>query len=128
MTDPSYYLDISFYTDPTLEFWNTSYLPSSVETIITSAFDVEPNLKTIDGDSFLNIRNGYAPEECISGHVLDSLGINVYTRDDNSSYPTVITGTFPVNSGTRFPSTTISVPMTNVVGMMVHYNGKIFAW
>ena len=126
MTDPSYYLDISFYTDPTLEFWNTSYLPSSVETIITSAFDVEPNFKTIDGDSFLNIRNGYAPEECVAGTVVDSLGINVYTKAD-TSYAMVYSGSFPVTTLAPFNNRfTLKIPFPAAATVMVHYNGTIF--
>ena len=147
MYNSSYDIEFYMYEDPMVEFWKNDITSVGVESNITGGAWAWGNFVggagvtftstsvlsgddgksiIIDGDSFLNVRDGYAPEECVSGHVLDSLGINVYTRDDNSSYPTVITGTFPINSGTNFPSATLSVPMTNVVGMMVHYNGKIF--
>ena len=126
MTDPSYYLNISLYTDPTLEFWNTAYIPSSVATIVTSTFDVEPDLKTIDGDSFLNIRNGYAPEECVAGTVVDSLGLNVYTKAD-TSYAMVYSGSFPVTTLSPFnPRFTLKIPFPAAATVMVHYNGTIF--
>lgn len=143
MRNSSYILDIYVYSNPTIEFWKTNIDQIGLDSTIPGGswswgnfvgglgvtFTSTSVLSTttdniIDGDSFLNERSGYAPEECVSGHVLDSLGINVYTKEDNS-YPTVLSGSFPVVAGTS-TSATLSVPLTQYAGIMVHYNGKIF--
>ena len=143
MGNSSYSLDIYVYSNPQIEFWKTDIDQAGLDSTISGGswawgnfvgglgvtFTSTSILSTttsnvIDGDSFLNERAGYAPEEFVSGHVLDSLGINVYTKAENS-YPTVLSGSFPIVAGTS-TSATLSVPLTQYAGIMVHYNGKIF--
>jgi len=143
MTSNSYDLDFYSYTNPKLEFWKTDVLSARLDSVLpggsvnwgnfagglgvrygTVLPEEGTNSIIIDGDSFLNERSGYAPDECVAGHVLDSLGINVYTKAENS-YPTVITGSFPVKKGT-LTAYELSVPETEYAGIMVNFNGKIF--
>jgi len=57
--------------------------------VLNSALGVAPNDIIIDGQSgFLTAEAGYAPEENVPGLVVDSLGINVFTRV--SSGPAII--------------------------------------
>ena len=78
----------------------------------------------LDGDAFLNISSGYAPEECVAGHTIDSLGINVYTKADHS-YAMVFSGVIPVVAGTT-TTFTIGMPLGEATGIMLHFGGAIF--
>jgi len=129
MTDAYYDLDINLYANPTVEFWDTIGLVSGLSsdpTVITSTFDVDPIDHTYDGDAFLNIRNGYAPEECVAGTVLDSLGINVYTKAPES-YALVYSGSFIVTPQLPeyVPQAVLTIPWA-YAGIMVHFNGQKF--
>ena len=123
MTTLSYNIQLLVYGRPTIEFWKPDTLVSKLDTSIsggTLAAGVSGAI--IDGDAFLNVRNGYAPEELVAGHSLDSVGINVYTKADNS-YATVISGSFPVTAG---EITTATIGMNSFAGLMIHYNEKNF--
>ena len=142
MSNSTYNLEFFVYTDPTIEFWKTDVTQGGLDstlpggnwswgnfvggqgvTFTSTSILSTTTVNIIDGDSFLNERSSYAPEECVAGHVLDSLGINVYTKEDNS-YPTVMSGSFPVTAGAT-PSATLSISANRAAGMMVHYAGKI---
>jgi len=144
MSNSSYNLEVFVYGNTNIEFWKTDFNQSGLDstlpgghwnsgwndfvggagvTFTSTSILSSTTGNIIDGDSFLNERSGYAPEECVAGHVLDSLGINVYTKEDNS-YPTVLSGSFYIKAGAT-PSAIISVTDTQSAGMMVHYNGKI---
>jgi len=130
LTDPSYYMDIKLYSDPIVEFWKTDYLPTVFYTDatsreISSTFEVNPVDYTIDGDAFLNIQNGYAPEECVAGTVLDTLGINVYTKASNS-YAMVYSGSFPISNTVSYNYYTLTMPIDGSAFVTVHFNGSIF--
>ena len=140
----TYTLKYYVYGNTTVEFWKTDINQSNLESTIsggswswnnflggqgvtfTSTSVISGNIPiVIDGDQFVSERSSYAPEECVNGHVLDSLGINVYTKAE-VSYPTVLSGSFPVIAGT-YVSATLSIPVTQYAGMIVHYNGKMFS-
>jgi len=125
MTDAYYDLDINLYSDPTIEFWNTAGIIaglSTTTTVISSTFNVDPVNYTLDGDSFLNVRSGYAPEEAVNGTVLDSLGINVYTKGEDST-ALVYSGSFLVTPNDT--SEALTIPWA-YAGIMVHFNGEKF--
>jgi hypothetical protein len=131
MVSASYELDINVYGDPVIEFWKTDKILSTatISNLITSDFTT-PFTSTDsfiyhDGDIFLNERSGYAPEELIAGTVLDSVGINVYTKDDKS-YATVFSGACIVNADTTNTSLAISISEPDSSIIMVHYNGNVF--
>ena len=141
MISTSYVLEFKTYGNPKIEFWRTGQgtdgLDSNISggewawhesfgglgvslnsaSIFTSITDTSI---AIDGDSFLNERSSYAPEECVPGHTLDSLGINVYTKDEDS-YPMVFSGSFIVNSTTNI-SAVLNIPL-EYAGIFVNYNG-----
>ena len=125
MTDSYYDLDINLYSDPGIEFWNTAGITgglSTSTTVITSSFADNPINHTLDGDAFLNVRSGYAPEERVNGTVLDSLGINVYTKGEDST-ALVYSGSFLVDDVTS--PVTLDIPWA-YAGILVHYNGEKF--
>ena len=143
MGHATYRLACYVYGNPTVEFWKTDINQSELDSTLsggswawnnfvggqgvtfTSTSVISSNTSlVIDGDQFVNERSSYAPEECINGHVLDSLGINVYTKAA-VSYPTVLSGSFPVTLGISV-SAKLSIPATQYAGMIVQYNGKMF--
>jgi uncharacterized protein YuzE len=134
MVNASYELTFYVYGNPTIEFWKPETMVSGLDSAVSAgswnntgfvgALGVSPTDTIIDGDSFLNVCSGYAPEELVAGHTLDSLGINVYTKADNS-YATVLSGAFPVTAGI-ISTATLSMPSDNFAGEMIHYNGRIF--
>ena len=134
MTNPSYNIQFSIYDHPTIEFWKPDTLASKLDTAISGgswnsagnlvgALGVAPEDMILDGDKFLNLDYGYAPEELVDGHSLDSLGINVYTKADNS-HAMVVSGSFPVTAGS-VSTGTLSIPLNTYAGLIVHYNGRI---
>jgi len=134
MYSPYYSLEFFIYGNPTIEFWKPDTLSSRLDTAIDGgswntdglmgALGVDPEDMIVDGDSFLNIRSGYAPEELIEGNVADSLGVNVYTKSPDS-HAMVISGAFPITTSST-ATATLSMPLDNFAGVMIHYNGKIF--
>jgi hypothetical protein len=127
-------IDVALYGNTNLEFWgnNTDYknLDSAINggtwqgDTLTGALGVNPEDIIIDGDAFINPNSSHAPEEFVPGHVLDSLGINVYTQPEATS-PMVITFTIPMVAGQR---TTWKIPAApeNPMGIMLYFNGTIF--
>jgi len=135
MSNLSYNIEFKIFGNPTIEFWKSDTLVSKLDTAISGgswnktgnlvgALGVSPEDMILDGDKFLNLDYGYAPEELVDGHSLDSLGINVYTKADNS-HAMIVSGSFAVTADS-ISTATLSIPLTNIAGLMVHYNGKIF--
>lgn len=134
MVDPIYELTIDVYGYPTIEFWKPDFNAGSLDVAIdgatwngfgvVGALGIAPLDKILDGDAFLNISSGYAPEECVAGHTIDSLGVNVYTKADNS-YAIAFTGAIPVVAGTT-TTFTVGIPSGDATGIMLHFGGKIF--
>jgi hypothetical protein len=127
---------ISMFTDPKIEFWKTNTLQIELDTAISGgswsgtnfvgALGVSPEELIVNGENFLSYNSDFAPEEFVPGHVLDSLGINVYTRTKKSN-PTVITGTIPgpiAQTSTFTISSSFDLEAT--AGIMVYSNGTIF--
>lgn len=144
MTNSSYTLEFFVYGHPTIEFWKPETLVSGLDSSIPGGswssgnfvggqgvtFTSTSILSTttgniIDGDAFLNVRSGYAPEELVAGHVLDSLGVNVYTKSDNS-YANVTTGVIPIANLYAVTTATLSMMPGNYDGVMLYYNGALF--
>lgn len=135
-------IEIYFFTNPKVEFWKYSTLASALDTALeggswdtsgafTGALGLTPEEITsygergiIDGETFLSVNNSYGPEEFVPGHVLDSLGINVYTRL-NKSNALILAGAFPVVAN-EVSVGTVSFPPQATAGMMVYFNGVNF--
>lgn len=125
---------VSLYGDPSIEFWKNDVDPAAINTKISGGTINNPfNDATgelaeefiLDGDSFLNENSSFAPEECIPGHVLDSVGINVYTRKEDSS-AIIFTGGYGIalrNTGT-ITSTELGVLPDATAGVLVSFNGR----
>ena len=132
LVNSSYYFEFIVYGYPTIEFWKPETMFSKLDTAIeggswllsnfVGALGVQPTDVILDGDKFLNLNSGYAPEELVNGHVIDSLGINVYTKTEDS-HALVVTGTFPVNDGVATTATLIVAP-ANYNSIMVTYNNR----
>ena len=129
-------IDVQLHGYTELELWKATNDYDSLESNIVggtwnstgliNALGVNPTDIVIDGDSFINANSSYAPEEFVPGHVIDSLGINVYTQPEVVN-PVVITGSFPVtaepNTLTRW---TLPMEPDNPMGILVYYNGTRF--
>jgi hypothetical protein len=127
-------IDVRLYGNTNLEFWgnNTDYksLDSAINggtwqgDSLSGALGVNPEDIIIDGDTFINPNSSHAPEEFVPGHVLDSLGINVYTQPEVSS-PSVMTFTVPIiaNQITRWP---LPEAPENPMGILLYFNGTTF--
>ena len=91
--------------------------------ILNSALGVAPNDIIIDGQSgFLTAEAGYAPEENVPGLVVDSLGINVYTR--GHSGPAIIySAKFDTTATTNVTSYVLSRLPSTVAAIAVICNG-----
>jgi hypothetical protein len=129
-----YEYTIKLYGPPKVEFWKSDFDAGALAgafdgatwdgTGFVGALGVAPEDMILDGDAFLNISSGYAPEECVAGHTIDSLGINVYTKADHS-YAMVFSGVIPVVAGTT-TTFTIGMPLGEATGIMLHFGGAIF--
>ena len=125
-------ININLYGDPTIEFWKTDTDAAALDTSVsggswngvgfTGALGVAPEDIVIDGDSFLNANAGHAPEECVAGHVVDSLGINVYTRNTDQN-AVIITGAFAVTALNTTVTSYLSIDETAIAGIRVSLNG-----
>ena len=125
---------ITLYGNPTVEFWKYNTLASALDTSISGgswsgtnfvgALGVAPEDINILGESFYSYNNNYGPEELVPGHILDSVGINVYTRSETAR-ALVFTGAFAVNAGTTTTASLSLIPQASA-GMLVSFNGKIF--
>ena len=130
-----YTVTATIYGDPAVEFWKYDFDAAGLDTAISGgnwdnsgnlvgALGYLPEDLIIDGDTFMSPNVSYAPEEFVPGHTLDSLGINVYTKD-SQSYGTIITGSFPVTAGTTTSAYLSTLPEADA-GIMVYYNNTIF--
>ncbi len=127
-------IDVKLFTFYKVEFWKHKLVENSVDSIILggtwensnllNGLGIEPTDIIIDGNTFVSDTVGHGPEELIKGHVLDSLGINVYTRNENV-FGTVFTGVFPgpITTTTSF---TITANLYDYSNIMIYSNEKLF--
>jgi hypothetical protein len=126
--------EISVYEYPTLELWQDNFSAADLDTELSAgswnsagdfvgALGVNPTDLSIDGSTFLNSELGYAPEELVKGQTLESVGISVYTQNEDSS-ALAVTGSFPVYAN-KVSIVDIGISLEEAVGIMVHYNGQI---
>lgn len=120
---------------PEVEFWKYSHDETGLDTALSAgtwnsqgnlsgALGISPDDLIIDGDAFLTPNSSRAPEECLPGHVTESLGINVYTKADKS-YPLSISNVIPVSAGV-ISRVRVGMALDEVAGLMVHMNGVVF--
>jgi len=131
-------LQVSIYGNTQLEFWKTdpgknSLIDSSINELYptynlqaSNYIGYNPEDIIIDGNNFLNAIDSYAPEECVPGHVRDSVGISVYTAS-TSTTPMVISGVIGVLGNTIEPTRAkINLLSDNEIGALVFANGIKF--
>lgn len=128
-------IDIELYADPVVEFWTNNSEFNSLDTALSGgswnnqgqfmgAAGVSPDEIVVDGHKFLSIDSGYSTEELVKGHVVDSLGINVYTKEPRNH---VIAISGAVAALANQPTeAVISVDYDNSMGIMVYSDEKIF--
>ena len=114
-----------------LEFYSTNNDYNNLDSVISgstisdTSLGYKPEDIIIDGNNFLNAVDSYAPEECVPGYVTDSVGINVFTVDETSSYPMVVSGAFAAGT-TGITRATLSWLPDAPLGFRVQANGKVF--
>ena len=129
-----YTIEVDVYSSPVIEFWKNDTDASGLDSSISAgswnsegflgAQGINPEDLTIDGAEFLNIDSGYAPEECVAGTVIDSVGINVFTKNQQS-YALVLTGGRGAIAGqvTEFE---VGYAIEDAAGILVHNGTQIF--
>jgi hypothetical protein len=96
---------------------------------LINGLGIKPEEIVIEGQyPFVTPFTSYAPEECVPGHTVDSIGINVYTKTTSTGGPTVVSGTadIPVVS----QNTTVSIPTlpTTTDSITVAYNNRFLQY
>jgi hypothetical protein len=122
-----------------IEIWsydsNSSLLDSVIEggswsnttsSYLMGALGINPADIIIDGDYFLTPNTSYAPEELVPGQVLESLGINVYTKNPQGA-PIVVSSSFDVVANTTITQTLSIVP-PNIDSIAVTFDSRIFVY
>ena len=91
------------------------------------ALGINPADLTMDGGFFLSNQPGQALEEVIPGFTADTLGIDVYTKS-SSSAPTILSGSFNVNSSANTSTYGLSVLPASINSIFVSFNGQGFVY
>jgi hypothetical protein len=90
--------------------------------VSTTALGINPSDIIIDGEyGFVTPNTSYAPEEVVPGFVMDSLGINVYTKNKYGAPIVINHNTSVLASGTNQSFLLSSLP-TTVDNILVSYN------
>jgi hypothetical protein len=130
-TTTCYNFTATVYGDPSLEFWKYDFNAAALNTTtaynskIWNDLSYSPSDITVNGDQFLSPYAGYAPEELVAGHTMDSLGINVYTNGRDLVTPLILTNSFPVSTTTSTVVPLSILPNPNG-GLIVYYKGSTF--
>lgn len=126
----------TFFSNPSIELWSDDFNSSDLDKGLDGGNWVSGQIVNatgsndfehiFDGDTFMSPNIDFAPEEFVPGHTTDSLGINVYTTN-NEVFALVRTGTFPIND---YNTTTVNIAMQRdditPGGFFVNFNGRIF--
>ena len=90
--------------------------------VSTTALGVNPSDIVIDGEyGFVTANTSYAPEEVVPGYTMDSLGINVYTKNKYGA-PIVVNHSTYVSSTTTNTNIVLSTLPTTIDNILVSYN------
>ncbi len=97
---------------------------ASTSNYLIGALGLNPEDLTIDGSGFYTPESGYSPEELVAGNAIDSVGINVYTKNKVGP-PTVFVNNIDVYAGiTTTKKLSLIPPGKNYI--TVAFNGQIF--
>jgi hypothetical protein len=124
-------MSVSLFGATELEFYSTNNDYNNLDSVINgstisdTSLGYKPEDIIIDGNNFLNAVDSYAPEECVPGYVTDSIGINVFTVAESSSYPMVVSGAFAAGTD-GITRATLSWLPDAPLGFRVQANGKVF--
>jgi hypothetical protein len=124
-------MNVSLFGATELEFYSTNNDYNNLDSVINgstisdTSLGYKPEDIIIDGNNFLNAVDSYAPEECVPGYVTDSIGINVFTVAESSSYPMVVSGAFAAGTD-GITRATLSWLPDAPLGFRVQANGKVF--
>ena len=115
-----------------VEFWRYDHNQAGLDTALSAgtwdqqgnllgALGIAPEDLIIDGDEFLSPNASYAPEECLPGEVVESLGINVYTKSEES-YPIAISNVVPIGEIDVVTRYQVGMSLDDVAGIIVHFD------
>lgn len=132
-------LSSTVYPGEVIEFWtfdsNYSILDSSIDggtwststsNTLINALGINPEDIIIDGDGFYTPSTGYAPDELIEGYVADTLGINVYTKNQLGG-PYIFANTIDVYAGVGITHKMTVVP-PSVAHITVTFGSVLFEY
>ena len=89
------------------------------------AFGIDPADFTLDGEyGFVTPNSSYAPEELVPGYAVDTLGINVYTKNLTGS-PLIVTGNVTLTASANNTTSTLVELPTTIGSMSVVLNNQI---
>ena len=94
--------------------------------INVDALGINPEDITIDGDRFISPNVTHAPEELVPGEIVESLGVNVYTKNPHGS-PVILSSYFTIEQGTTSTRTLSLVP-PNYSSINVSFENTIFEY
>jgi len=126
------------YPGEKIEFWSYDSNSSALDTVIDGgtwntltnsligALGSNASDIIIDGDYFLTPNTSYAPEELVPGQVLESLGINVYTKNPQGA-PVVVSDSVDIVANTT-ATRLLSITPPSVDSISVTFNGNIFEY
>jgi len=116
-----------------IEFWSYNDSPSILDTQYVGGFVVDgafipittaSGAIEIDGETFLNPNNSYAPEELIAGETAESIGINVYTKGPVQA-PIIVASSLDIFDAYTTTTRVLNVVPPNPSAVIVSYSNSV---
>lgn len=117
-------------TGSTIEFWSGNSPATMLDTIIDSGNwnGIATDAISIDGSTFINPESSYAPEELLDGFIAESIGINVYTKNQEGA-PIVLSNNFTIAPSTSTSTiVTMSIVPPTSANIAVVFDNKILTY
>lgn len=127
-------LEVNLYGYPKLEFWKDNFDVTGLDSSISAgswdssgnfvgALGVDPTDLIISGNTFVSQDVGFSPEEQVKGSTFETVGISVFTQENNSS-PLGMAGVIPVIKD-QVTKVKIGIPLDEAVAITVNFDGKM---
>lgn len=123
-------LSESVISSSVIEFWAAASNAAILDSVIDggSWAGISPNEITVDGYNFLSAESSFAPEELVPGHVVEAVGINVYTKNPAGA-PVVLSNNFSIFASTGTVTTaTLSITPPSFANIAVVFDNKILTY
>lgn len=91
---------------------------------LTNVTGINPSDIILDGDAFVSPYVSHGPEELLPGQVLESIGINIYTRSSSNS-PLILQTMHEVVSTTGTTDISLSMMPPNTGTLMISFNNQV---